>query len=473
MIKNLKPYTKYKKADTLWFERVPEDWTVVQLRRYTKVFSGGTPKRDLPEYWEDGNIPWLASGAVNQRRIKKASQHITELGLTSSSAKWIREKSLVLALAGQGKTKGMVATVEFPVTGNQSLAVIEPEKNKIDYRYLAYYLEGQYKNVRSLVGNDMRDGLNLEHVKSIRIPLPSLQEQQLIARFLDNIEVKIQSYVRIKLQVIKILQERKLSLIQKAIFRDAPHPTSLIKGRWLESLPHGWTKKRFKYLLKEIDSRSKDGAEQLLRLSQYTGITPRVNEESGETLTRAVSLVGYKRVKPGDLVINIMLAWNGSLALSGHQGIVSPAYCVYEFLPGVDGRYIDFLLKTPLYKAQIKAHSTGVIDSRLRLYTEKLGQIEALLPPLNEQIEIVKFIERNTATINSVIETTRKEIVLLKELQSRLITETTIGAFDVQKLASNMLDVYVNLDATEHLGYDDDTEESDISPEIESENAAV
>jgi len=76
--------------------------------------------------------------------------------------------------------------------------------------------------------------------------------------------------------------------------------------------------------------------------------------------TRAESLVGYKRVRPDDLVVNIMLAWNGSMGVSRFRGIASPAYCVYRFLDGADPRYFHHLLRSTDYKAYIKIESTGV-----------------------------------------------------------------------------------------------------------------
>ena len=95
---------------------------------------------------------------------------------------------------------------------------------------------------------------------------------------------------------------------------------------WLGRVPGHWDIRRIKLLLREVDSRSTTGKEQLLRVSQYTGVTQRKSADgSDEPDTRASSLVGYKRVCANDLVINIMLAWNGSMGVSRYEGIASPA----------------------------------------------------------------------------------------------------------------------------------------------------
>src|SRR5437762_9534550 len=101
---------------------------------------------------------------------------------------------------------------------------------------------------------------------------------------------------------------------------------------WLGKVPELWGVRRLKYLLRERDQRSADGSEQLLRVSQYTGVTERRSLDGGDTQdSRAESLIGYKLVNPNDLVVNIMLAWNGSMGVSPFGGIASPAYCVYRF----------------------------------------------------------------------------------------------------------------------------------------------
>jgi len=123
---------------------------------------------------------------------------------------------------------------------------------------------------------------------------------------------------------------------------------------WLGNVPWHWTTRRVKYLLWEIDARSKTGREQLLRVSQYTGVTPRLSKVGSDAPdTRAASLVGYKKVETNDLVINIMLAWNGSLGISRKSGVVSPAYCVYRFYAGAEPWFFHHLFRSPLYKGRI------------------------------------------------------------------------------------------------------------------------
>lgn len=200
---------------------------------------------------------------------------------------------------------------------------------------------------------------------------------------------------------------------------------------WLGHVPEHWEIRRIKYILRERDVRSLDGSEQLLRVSQYTGVTERKRADGGEEPdTRAESLVGYKRVEPNDLVVNIMLAWNGSMGVSPFFGIASPAYCVYYFRPGAQPWFFHHLLRSPAYKARIKAVSTGVVESRLRLYTDDLFRLEALVPPPAEQAAIVRFLDYADRRIRRYIRAKQKLIKLLEEQKQAIIHRAVTRGLD-------------------------------------------
>ena len=202
-----------------------------------------------------------------------------------------------------------------------------------------------------------------------------------------------------------------------------PYPAMKDSGLpWLGEVPEHWEVRRLKYLLRERDVRSSAGNEQLLRVSQFTGITERRRADGDEKPdTRAESLVGYKLVAPEDLVVNIMLAWNGSMGVSRFSGIASPAYCVYRFNASAVPWYYHHLLRSPAYKARIKAVSTGIVESRLRLYSDDLYRLDGLLPSLPEQAAIVRFLDLADRRIRRYIRAKQKLIQLLEEQKQAII----------------------------------------------------
>ncbi len=207
---------KTKDSETKWLGRIPEDWSHSSLKWYSKIYSGGTPSKSVLSYWFAGDIPWLNSGTVNQFIITEPSNYITEEGLNNSSAKWIPKGALVMALAGQGKTKGMVGMVTFKTTCNQSLGVIVPN-SKVNNKFLLYYLNDNYQNIRNLAGGDKRDGINLEMIGGIKIPLPDIEIQEevvtSIEEKLSHIDFKIQN----SLKLISLLKEYRTTLINDVV----------------------------------------------------------------------------------------------------------------------------------------------------------------------------------------------------------------------------------------------------------------
>lgn len=206
------------------------------------------------------------------------------------------------------------------------------------------------------------------------------------------------------------------------------------KIAWLGEFPSHWQVLRIKNLFQEMDCRSETGSEELLSVSHYTGVTLKREslENEDDQLTNAESLVGYKLVQQGDLVINIMLAWNGSLGISPHNGITSPAYCVYRIKGDNNPEYFGYLFTTALFKAEFRRNSTGIIDSRLRLYSDKFFSIFSIVPPKDEQDAIVQYIKAQEEKVNRFIEKKLRFIELLKE-QKNIIAFTQIHSSGLSK----------------------------------------
>ena len=205
------------------------------------------------------------------------------------------------------------------------------------------------------------------------------------------------------------------------------------KTVWLGEFPTHWEVLRIKNLFLEMENRSETGSEELLSVSHYTGVTLKREslENEDDHLTNAESLVGYKLVEKQDLVINIMLAWNGSLGISPFNGITSPAYCVYRIKGENNPEYFGYLFSTAMFKAEFRRNSTGIIDSRLRLYTDKFFSIFSVGPPKEEQDEIVKHIKTQEEKINQFIQKKKRFIELLKEQRQTIITNAiTKGVYE-------------------------------------------
>jgi type I restriction enzyme, S subunit len=255
--------------------------------------------------------------------------------------------------------------------------------------------------------------------------------------------------------------------------RDNLKPSNI---SWLGDIPNEWEIKKVKHVLYEVSTKSETGLEDLLSLSQYTGIELKKDKkkENGN-LTNALSLVGYKIVNKYELVSNIMLAWNGSIAISDYNGIISPAYCVYKFRKGYNPKFFEYLFKTEIYKAEFKRKSTGIIESRLRLYTDQFYNIHCLIPPLTEQNKIVDVIAFKQKQIQNLIKYTNvifgksnPKAGLLQEYINTLIFNLVTGKVDVRNFEIPELEFQTN--ELEEFSYLEKVEEDIVEEEIISED---
>lgn len=163
-------------------------WEQRKIGELSQIITGGTPNTSNSSYWEPGEIPWLSSGEVNKKRIFYTDRKISRDGLTNSSAKWVTSRSVLIALAGQGKTRGTVAINEIPLTTNQSIAAISFSQ-QVDVDFIYQNLEKRYEEIRTLSSGDgSRGGLNKNIIANITTPYTSLEEQKKIGAFLSSID---------------------------------------------------------------------------------------------------------------------------------------------------------------------------------------------------------------------------------------------------------------------------------------------
>jgi|GEM_PF-640178 len=161
---------------------------MVKIGDVCSLMTGGTPKTTISEYYENGTVPWIVSGDIHKSEIFDCDKKITELAVENSNARYLPKDSVLIALNGQGKTRGTVALLRASnATCNQSIVSINPnDQSELLSDYLFYFLKSQYRQIRNITGDKDRAGLNMPLIRSIEIPLPPLDEQKRIAAILDK-----------------------------------------------------------------------------------------------------------------------------------------------------------------------------------------------------------------------------------------------------------------------------------------------
>lgn len=200
------------------------------------------------------------------------------------------------------------------------------------------------------------------------------------------------------------------------------------------SVPAHWEITRIGNLFSEVSERysvDRENILPLLSVSEYYGIAKRSDKIADDSvLVRAESLDGYKICQAGDIVSNIMLAWKGALGCSPFSGIVSPAYCVYRSKEDINPRYYHYLFRTKAYTDIFHVNSTGLIDSRLRLYTPKFFDLYAPIPTISEQNAIVDYLDAKIADIDLIIAEAKASIEEYKAWKASIIYEAVTKGLD-------------------------------------------
>ncbi|WP_405317049.1 restriction endonuclease subunit S [Faecalibacillus faecis] len=214
-----------------------------------KITTGGTPKSTNKEFYENGNIPWLNTKEINFNRIYHTDAFITKKGYDNSSAKWIDENNIIIAM--YGATAGKIAINKIPLTTNQACCNLSINHKIADYRYVYYALVNKYKYLSSLANGGAQQNLNTNIIKELEIELPKLPEQykigNLLSLFDDKIELNNKINKNLENQALSIYYnwkkelKGKLTVLQDVVdVRDGTHdsPKSQNNGYPLVTSKH-------------------------------------------------------------------------------------------------------------------------------------------------------------------------------------------------------------------------------------------
>lgn len=431
-------YPEYSNFDDSWFSRLPKGWGVVSLKWLCRVYSGGTPDKSREEFWADGTIPWLNSGAVNDSRIREPSAFITEEAFANSSAKWIPAGSLVIALAGQGKTKGTVARVMFQSTCNQSMAALVPG-DSIEADYLYWWLSSSYQRIRNMAGGDLRDGLNLELIKSIPCPVPTRPEQSAISGFLERETAKIDALIAEQERLLALLAEKRRAIISRAVTKGL-NPDAKMKDsgvQWLGEVPAHWEVKAIKWLspvFRGASPRPIDDPKYFDESGEFAWV--RIADSSAsdgvlrETTQRLSELGSSLSVKlnPGQLFVSIA----GTVGKPCIAGIKCCIHDGFVYFPRLQIRP-EFLYR--VFEDGACYAGLGKMGTQLNLNTDTIGSIRIGVPPDEEIDAILAFIAGLSRGTDLLREEIKKGVSLLVERRSALIAAAVTGHIDVREFA--------------------------------------
>jgi len=447
MIGRYKTYPEYKSVDSPWFNRLPTHWQSVSLKWISRLYAGGTPSKDNLSFWENGSIPWLNSGAVNQSLIIEPSALITRDAFNNSSAKWIPKESLVMALAGQGKTKGMVAQLGIESTCNQSMAAIVPSKD-FPARFLFWWLKSNYQNIRNMAGGDLRDGLNLELLGSVSCPIFDSTEQKKIANFLDHETIKIDTLITKQEKLIELLKEKRQAVISHAVTKglntDAPMKDSGVE--WLGEVPEHWDKVVFRHFIKTrkgVAFSTSDFCDSGVRVVKASDIKKLSLRKSDIFLPKSFINKHPKAfLKLGDIILstvgsaaqvkNSAVGQVGMVPQELDSTLLNQNTVVFDSDDNlIHKNFIFFLLQTTAYRDHLDLHAHGTAN-QASLNVADMLDFRCVIPSIEEQKDIAEYLHDFIQRVTKLEAKATNAIELMKERKTALISAAVTGKIDVR-----------------------------------------
>ena len=424
-------YPGYKDSGVDWLGHIPEGWSIKPLwalfRRHK--LTGFSDEQLLSVYRDYGVIP----KASRDDNFNTPSDDLGAYQLVQVGDLAINKMKAWQGSVGISSYKGIVSPAYH---------VYAPSHSEFP-QYLHHlfrcneYIAGYLANSKGIRVNQW--DLEPQQHSRMSVLLPALQEQTQIARFLDHETARIDALIEEQQRLIELLKEKRQAEISQAVTKGL-NPAVPMKDsgvEWLGEVPAHWRSRKVKRLFAQSKRQGYTDMEVLSVYRDYGVVKKNSRDDNNNKTPDDLSL--YQLVMAGDLVVNKMKAWQGSLGVSEYQGITSPDYVVYSPSHGEAPKFLHYLLRASHMPKVYLSISNGIRPSQWRIEPEKFEQVEVFLPGKREQLEIVTYLENQLTRINVLMLCCEQASNFFSERRSALISAAVTGKIDVrgwQPLAS-------------------------------------
>ena len=300
----------------------------------------------------------------------------------------------------------------------------------VEKRFLGYLLIHCVPALSSVATGSTYDAVSAGQIGNLRIPVPNLETQTTIANFLDRETYRIHTLVQKKRNLHQLLLQKKKAQISAFVKRglNPGVPMKATADAWRGDVPVHWQVKRIKNLFRQSKRQNHP---ELTVLSVYRDLGVIVKDSRDDNINKTPEdLTAYQLVEPGDLVVNKMKAWQGSLGISQHLGITSPDYVVFVPINPHNSRFVHHYLRAQPLPSVYMTISNGIRPDQWRLEPQKFRDIPVWLPDTEEQEAIATHIDAFSDKIDKIAGKTACSIEKLEELRTALICSAVTGRID-------------------------------------------
>lgn len=418
-----------------WIGEIPKDWKCCKVKYSTSFVGSGTTPTSSNQDFYDGDINWIQSGDLYKTVVvDTVEKKLTEKALKSFSALHIYQAPFII-MAMYGASVGNTAFSKIDACCNQACCCIKNNES-FNLKFMFYWLDFAQIDFLGRAIGGTQPNISQDKIKNQYIVKPSLEEQQQIADYLDTQCSEIDATAEDIQKEISLLEDYKKSVITEAVTKGL-NPDAEMKDsgiEWIGEVPKHWGTIRIGNAFSIRNERNYLPMEQVQLLSLYSGkgVFPTGEEGTTNRGNHAQTVADYKIVKKNDIVVNIILAWMGSLGISNYNGVVSPAYDVY--IPNeekVVPHYYHYVFRTSGIANECYRYGRGIMMMRWRTYSSEFKRIHVPFPPLEEQQQIADFLDSKCSEIDAIIADKKRQRGILAEYKKSLIYEYVTGKKEV------------------------------------------
>ena len=434
------------RAPSPWLTNLPDDWAVVPLAWIARFAGGGTPSKEVADYWH-GDIPWVSPKDMKGELVINSEDHLTEAGVAASAATVIPPGNVLMVMrSGILKHTLPVAINAVACTLNQDMRAVDV-RPKLNPRFLLRFVQG-FNN--ELLASLVKQGATVESIDSdllrlMDVPVPPQAEQDAVVEYLDRETTRIDALIEKKTRFIELLREKRQALITQAVTQGLdPSVTMKDSGvAWLGQVPAHWDVVHMRHVARlgsghtpsrEVPEYWVDCNIPWITLADVW----QIRKEGREVITdteEQISTLGVEKsaaaVHPAGSVLLSRTASVGFAAIMGRDMATSQDFAVWTCGPLV---YNKFLYCVLLGMAQ-EFVRVRMGSTHKTIYMPDIEAFKMPLPPLAEQHSIVTWLAEGLKRNEALVAVTLRSIDLLKERRSALITAAVTGQIDLREAA--------------------------------------
>ncbi|MEK5768179.1 MULTISPECIES: restriction endonuclease subunit S [Acinetobacter] len=438
-------YAEYKDSGVEWLGEIPNDWEMWKLSHaYTEIGSGTTPSTSNEENFE-GNIPWVTTGELRENLILDTKKNVSQR--TIQQFPTLKKYPIgSVAIAMYGATIGRLGIFGIEATTNQACCVMTTSK-VLNNKYVFYWLQAFKNEIIQLSSGGGQPNINQEKVASLKISAPFFEDQINIANFLDHETAQIDTLIAKQEKLIELLKEKRQAVISHAVTKGLNPDVNMKDSgvEWLGQVPEHWDVIAISKVTQKITNGYVGPTRDILveegiPYVQATHIKKgKVNFDNAYFVREKWSNDHAKSIlKKDDVLIVQTGAGTGDVGLvsESEEGFNCHALIILQpKKQQLSGSYLAYCLQSDYGYATLYSIRTGGMHPHLNCGEVQFVKIS--VPPLDEQVAISKFIEKNIQDFDQLIEKAKLAIQLMQERRTALISSAVTGKIDVRHHASH------------------------------------